>query len=245
MPDYGQDLQFGTFLTPDAAPRRPGRRAGAADRGGRARARDGPGPPLPGAGSSTPGRCSPRSWRVRRRLRVTTNVANLPLRPPFVLAKTVASLDVLSRGRVELGLGAGALLGRDRGRRRTAPYARRGAARARRGDRGDPRRLGHRERRCGSTASTTGSPACTPAGAGARRRDLDRRHRPADARAHRPGRRRLAAQPVLRAAGHPRRAQRPHRRRRARRRPRPGRRSAGSTTSPRPTTRPGPSSSPS
>ncbi len=40
-------------------------------------------------------------------LRVTTNVTNLPLRPPFVLAKTVASLDVLSRGRVELGLGAG------------------------------------------------------------------------------------------------------------------------------------------
>ena len=40
-------------------------------------------------------------------LRVTTNVTNLPLRPPFVLAKTVASLDLLSRGRVELGIGAG------------------------------------------------------------------------------------------------------------------------------------------
>ena len=35
-------------------------------------------------------------------------MTNLPLRPPFVLAKTVASLDLLSRGRIELGLGAGA-----------------------------------------------------------------------------------------------------------------------------------------
>ncbi|MBI5931835.1 MAG: LLM class flavin-dependent oxidoreductase [Chloroflexi bacterium] len=37
-----------------------------------------------------------------------TNVANLPLRPPAMLAKAAASLDVLSNGRVELGLGAGA-----------------------------------------------------------------------------------------------------------------------------------------
>jgi alkanesulfonate monooxygenase SsuD/methylene tetrahydromethanopterin reductase-like flavin-dependent oxidoreductase (luciferase family) len=34
-------------------------------------------------------------------------VANLPLRPPAVLARSVATLDLLSRGRVELGLGAG------------------------------------------------------------------------------------------------------------------------------------------
>jgi alkanesulfonate monooxygenase SsuD/methylene tetrahydromethanopterin reductase-like flavin-dependent oxidoreductase (luciferase family) len=40
-------------------------------------------------------------------VRVAPNVANLPLRPPFVLAKTVASLDIVSNGRVELGLGAG------------------------------------------------------------------------------------------------------------------------------------------
>jgi alkanesulfonate monooxygenase SsuD/methylene tetrahydromethanopterin reductase-like flavin-dependent oxidoreductase (luciferase family) len=42
------------------------------------------------------------------RLRLLPDVANLPLRPPAVLAKAAASLDVLSGGRVELGLGAGA-----------------------------------------------------------------------------------------------------------------------------------------
>ena len=41
-------------------------------------------------------------------IRVALNVANLPLRPPVVLAKSVATLDLLTGGRVELGLGAGA-----------------------------------------------------------------------------------------------------------------------------------------
>ncbi len=41
-------------------------------------------------------------------LRVFPDVASLPLRPAGVLAKTAASLDVLSGGRFELGLGAGA-----------------------------------------------------------------------------------------------------------------------------------------
>jgi alkanesulfonate monooxygenase SsuD/methylene tetrahydromethanopterin reductase-like flavin-dependent oxidoreductase (luciferase family) len=36
-----------------------------------------------------------------------TNVANLPLRPAQMLAKTSASVDVLSGGRFELGIGAG------------------------------------------------------------------------------------------------------------------------------------------
>jgi alkanesulfonate monooxygenase SsuD/methylene tetrahydromethanopterin reductase-like flavin-dependent oxidoreductase (luciferase family) len=42
-----------------------------------------------------------------QRITVAPNVANLPLRPPAVLARSVASLDLLTGGRVELGLGAG------------------------------------------------------------------------------------------------------------------------------------------
>ncbi|WUH97901.1 LLM class flavin-dependent oxidoreductase [Spirillospora sp. NBC_00431] len=41
------------------------------------------------------------------RIRVLPAVACLPLRPPAILAKAVATMDRLSGGRVELGLGAG------------------------------------------------------------------------------------------------------------------------------------------
>jgi len=41
------------------------------------------------------------------RVRVFADVTNLPLRPPAMLAKEAATLDVLSGGRFELGLGAG------------------------------------------------------------------------------------------------------------------------------------------
>jgi alkanesulfonate monooxygenase SsuD/methylene tetrahydromethanopterin reductase-like flavin-dependent oxidoreductase (luciferase family) len=41
------------------------------------------------------------------RVRLFPDVANLPLRHPAMLAKSAASLDVLSGGRFELGLGAG------------------------------------------------------------------------------------------------------------------------------------------
>jgi alkanesulfonate monooxygenase SsuD/methylene tetrahydromethanopterin reductase-like flavin-dependent oxidoreductase (luciferase family) len=44
---------------------------------------------------------------VTSRVSVFPDVANVPLRPPAVLAKAAASLDVLTGGRVELGLGAG------------------------------------------------------------------------------------------------------------------------------------------
>ncbi|MCI2419558.1 LLM class flavin-dependent oxidoreductase [Saccharopolyspora sp. K220] len=43
-----------------------------------------------------------------QRVTIVPTVANLPLRPPAVLAKSAASLDILSGGRVQLGLGAGA-----------------------------------------------------------------------------------------------------------------------------------------
>src|SRR3984885_13552970 len=41
-------------------------------------------------------------------VRVFPNVANLPLRPLAMLAREVATLDILSGGRAELGIGAGA-----------------------------------------------------------------------------------------------------------------------------------------
>lgn len=44
------------------------------------------------------------------RVRVFPDVANLPLRPPALLAKSAATLDELSGGRFELGLGAGGFL---------------------------------------------------------------------------------------------------------------------------------------
>jgi alkanesulfonate monooxygenase SsuD/methylene tetrahydromethanopterin reductase-like flavin-dependent oxidoreductase (luciferase family) len=44
------------------------------------------------------------------RVRLVPDVANVPLRPPAVLARSAASLDILTGGRVELGLGAGYFL---------------------------------------------------------------------------------------------------------------------------------------
>src|SRR5690606_24259536 len=50
------------------------------------------------------------SWTAARteRIRLSANVHNLPLRPPAVLARAAASLDLLSGGRFELAIGSGA-----------------------------------------------------------------------------------------------------------------------------------------
>ncbi len=42
------------------------------------------------------------------RITVAANLANLPLRPPTVLARTAATLDILAPGRFQLGVGTGA-----------------------------------------------------------------------------------------------------------------------------------------
>jgi alkanesulfonate monooxygenase SsuD/methylene tetrahydromethanopterin reductase-like flavin-dependent oxidoreductase (luciferase family)/hemerythrin-like domain-containing protein len=107
MPDYGHDLLFGTFLTPSAEqPRRVVELARLSEAAGLdlVTLQDHPYQPrfldawtlLTWIAAST------------ERVSLSLNVANLPLRPPAVLARSAASLDLLSGGRVELGLGAGA-----------------------------------------------------------------------------------------------------------------------------------------
>jgi alkanesulfonate monooxygenase SsuD/methylene tetrahydromethanopterin reductase-like flavin-dependent oxidoreductase (luciferase family) len=107
MTDYGQDLRFGTFITPDAA------HAGRAVE--LALLTEQAGLDLATFQDHPYQKRFLDAWALiatvlarTSTLRATANVTNLPLRPPYVLAKTVASLDVLSGGRVELGIGAGA-----------------------------------------------------------------------------------------------------------------------------------------
>ncbi|HYI59852.1 MAG TPA: LLM class flavin-dependent oxidoreductase [Microlunatus sp.] len=107
MTDYGQDLQFGTFLTPDASqPERVVELGLLTEAAGLelATIQDHPYQARFLDAWALIGTIAARTTS----LRLTANVTNLPLRPPFVLAKTVASLDLLSHGRIELGIGAGA-----------------------------------------------------------------------------------------------------------------------------------------
>ncbi|EXG81282.1 LLM class flavin-dependent oxidoreductase [Cryptosporangium arvum] len=107
MTDYGHDLVFGTFLTPSAED--PGRVVALAQLTEQlgfdfATVQD---HPYQARFLDTWTLLSVIAARTTT-LRVAPNVVNLPLRPPAVLAKSVASLDLLSGGRVELGLGSGA-----------------------------------------------------------------------------------------------------------------------------------------
>ena len=43
-----------------------------------------------------------------KKIRFFPDVSDLPMRPPAMLAKASASLDIITKGRVELGVGAGA-----------------------------------------------------------------------------------------------------------------------------------------
>ena len=107
MSDYGHPLAFGSFVTPSAAdPDRTVALAVLSEQIGLdlVTFQDHPYQP---AFLDTWTLLSYVAARTET-VSISTNVINLPLRPPSVLARSVASLDRLSGGRVELGLGAGA-----------------------------------------------------------------------------------------------------------------------------------------
>ncbi|MFG1943847.1 LLM class flavin-dependent oxidoreductase [Nonomuraea sp. NPDC048826] len=107
MPDYGHDLRFGSFITPgNDRPELAVELALLSEEAGLdlVTFQDHP------YQASFLDTWTLLSWVAARteRIHLSGNVLNLPLRPPAVLARSVASLDLLSGGRVELGLGAGA-----------------------------------------------------------------------------------------------------------------------------------------
>ncbi|HEY0120018.1 MAG TPA: LLM class flavin-dependent oxidoreductase [Cellulomonas sp.] len=107
MPDYGHPIRFGTFVTPVNTPAtRPVELAVLSEQLGfdLVTFQDHPYQP---AFLDT---WTLMAWVAARteRIGLSGNVLNLPLRPPAVLARAAASLDLLSDGRVSLGLGAGA-----------------------------------------------------------------------------------------------------------------------------------------
>jgi alkanesulfonate monooxygenase SsuD/methylene tetrahydromethanopterin reductase-like flavin-dependent oxidoreductase (luciferase family) len=104
MADFGRELRFGYFLVPNAAdPLLP-----------TAREVERLGLDYVAVQDHPYQRRFVDAWVLMSMIAASTSrigifpdVANLPLRPPAVLAKAAASLDVLSGGRFELGLGAG------------------------------------------------------------------------------------------------------------------------------------------
>jgi alkanesulfonate monooxygenase SsuD/methylene tetrahydromethanopterin reductase-like flavin-dependent oxidoreductase (luciferase family) len=107
MTDYGRDPEFGVSVAPLADPPDLAARV--------AKAADRTGLDLVGIQDHPYQRRFLDTWTlistlvpITERVRFFPDVANLPLRPPAMLAKAAASLDVLSGGRVEMGLGAGA-----------------------------------------------------------------------------------------------------------------------------------------
>jgi alkanesulfonate monooxygenase SsuD/methylene tetrahydromethanopterin reductase-like flavin-dependent oxidoreductase (luciferase family) len=104
MTDHGREVQFGYFLIPNAAD----------PLLATAQEVERLGLDCIGVQDHPYQRRFVDTWTLLAMIAATTSrvgvfpdVANLPLRPPAVLAKAAASLDVLSGGRVELGLGAG------------------------------------------------------------------------------------------------------------------------------------------
>src|SRR2546426_2899696 len=102
--DYGQPVRFGVFVTP-VATEDPMQQAIAADELGF---------DIVGIQDHPYQRRFFDTWTLltaiamrTERITVFPDVANVPLRPPAMLAKAAATLDILSDGRLELGLGAG------------------------------------------------------------------------------------------------------------------------------------------
>ncbi|TMD98141.1 MAG: LLM class flavin-dependent oxidoreductase [Chloroflexi bacterium] len=102
--DYGQPVRFGVFVTPEAT-ERPLKLAAIADELGF---------DVAGVQDHPYQRRFYDTWTLltamamrTERITVFPDVANVPLRPPAMLAKAAATLDILSGGRLELGLGAG------------------------------------------------------------------------------------------------------------------------------------------
>jgi hemerythrin-like domain-containing protein len=106
MTDYGHDMWFGAALPPTARDH--------AEVLAIAELADGLGLDLIGFQDHPYQAAFLDAWTLlsyvaarTNRIRLFPNVANIPLRPPAVLARSAAALDILSGGRVELGLGAG------------------------------------------------------------------------------------------------------------------------------------------
>ncbi|MBL8146766.1 MAG: LLM class flavin-dependent oxidoreductase [Anaerolineae bacterium] len=107
MTDYGHDLLFGTFITPTAQPAMQAvELAVVSDRAGLdlVTFQDHPYQPRFYDTWTLLSYAAARTTNVR----LAPNVINLPLRMPSIIARSAASLDLLSGGRVELGIGTGA-----------------------------------------------------------------------------------------------------------------------------------------
>lgn len=107
MSDFGHELAFGSFLTPAAGePETVVGLAQLSEQLGLDLVTFQDHPYQPGFLDTW----TLMTWVAASTVRITVapNVLNLPLRPPAVVARAAASLDLLSGGRLELGLGAGA-----------------------------------------------------------------------------------------------------------------------------------------
>ncbi|MFI6261846.1 LLM class flavin-dependent oxidoreductase [Micromonospora sp. NPDC051006] len=105
--NYGHRLEFGTFVTPtNASPETPVALARRSEELGYDLVTFQDHPYQPAFLDTW----TLLSWVAGRteRIRLAANVLNVPLRAPAVLARSAASLDLLSDGRLDLALGAGA-----------------------------------------------------------------------------------------------------------------------------------------